>query len=132
MIEAKRHYYKHYCKTTFSLPDGTELMFLELPWRDNEIGESCIPLGQYVIDRDYTGKHRWYSFRNDETLPRTHIEMHPASLLSHLQGCLAPCFDIKGGENTSNPVAIDSTEACKLLVKWFGDFSWVLNINEAK
>lgn len=128
MINAYRHYYKHYTKTTFTLPDGTELMFLELPWRDNEIGKSCIPEGQYIIDRDHTGNHRWYKFRNEETDPRTFIEIHPASLLRHLEGCLAPCFDIKGGERTSQPVAVRSPEACELLLKCFDEDSWVLNI----
>ena len=132
MINAYRHYYKHYTKTTFTLPDGTELMFLELPWRDNEIGKSCIPEGQYIIDRDHTGKHRWYKFRNEETDPRTYIEMHPASLLRHLEGCLAPCFEIKGGERTSEPVAVRSSEACSLLLEWFGEDSWVLNIRSAE
>lgn len=131
MIEALRHYYKHYTKTTFSLPDGTELMFLELPWRDNEIGKSCIPEGQYIIDRDHTGKHRWYKFRNEETAPRTYIEMHPAAYLRHLEGCLAPCFDIKGGEHTSEPIAVRSSEACALLLEWFGEDSWVINIRSA-
>lgn len=132
MINAYRHYYKHYTKTTFSLPDGTELMFLELPWRDNEIGKSCIPEGQYIIDRDHTGKHQFYKFRNEETKPRTYIEIHPAAYLRHLEGCLAPCFDIKGGEHTSEPVAVRSSEACSLLLEWFGEDSWVINIRSAE
>lgn len=132
MITGYRHYYKHYTKTTFTLPDGTELMFLELPWRDNAIGESCIPEGTYIVDRNKTGRHQWYALRNEETKPRTFIELHPATYLHHLEGCLAPCFDIKGGERTSNPVAVDSREACELLLEWFGDDSWVLRLQEGE
>lgn len=119
---------KHYTEGWLTLPDGTELRTLELPWRDNKIGESCIPAGTYVIDRNKTGKHRWYAFRNEETAPRTFIEFHPASLLSHLEGCIAPCLDIKGGERTDNPVAVNSLKACQMLLDWFGDDSWVLKI----
>ena len=130
MITARRSYYRHYTKSEFALPNGDELMFLELPWRDNEIGKSCIPEGQYIIDRDHTGRHKWYRFRNNQTTPRTHIEMHPVVYLYHLEGCLGPCFDIKGGAHTSNPIAVDSRKACELLIDWFGDSSWALNIVE--
>ena len=131
MITAYRNEYKHYCKTTFELPDGTPMMFLELPWRDNEIGKSCIPYGTYIIDRDHTGKHRWYKFRNEETDPRTFIEIHPANKLSQLEGCLAPCFDIKGGDRTADPIGVDSVKACQKLLEWFGEDSWVLRIVES-
>lgn len=128
MITAYRDYHKHYTATRFTLPDGTPMMFLELPWRDNEIGKSCIPDGVYIIDRDTTGKHKWYRFRNEQTDPRTHIELHPASLVRHLEGCLAPCYSILGGTRTADPVAVGSLKACNTLVDWFGDDSWVLEL----
>lgn len=128
MLTLKRTYNKYYTSGVLSLPDGTELCTLELPWRDNEIGKSCIPEGVYTIDRDHTGRQQWYRFRNEETSPRTFIEIHPASLLRHLEGCIAPCFEIKGGERTSEPVAMRSKEACELLVEWFGEDSFALEI----
>lgn len=130
MITLKRIYHKHYTEGTLTLPDGEQIKVLELPWRDNAIGESCIKEGVYRIDRDHTGRHKWYKFRNEETTPRTYIEFHPASLLGHLEGCLAPCMRIKGGPRTAEPVAVYSTEACQVLEGWFGEDSWALEIRE--
>jgi hypothetical protein len=132
LITARRTYYKHYTKSEFTLPNGEQLYFLELPWRDNEIGKSCIPEGTYIVDRNKTGRHQWYALRNEETTPRTFIELHPATFLHHLEGCLAPCHEIKGGERTSNPVAVNSRKACEKLLQWFGDDSWVLKIEEGE
>ena len=123
-----RKEYKHYTSGEWILPDGQLIYTLELPWRDNQIGKSCIPDGYYTVDRDHTGRHTWYRFRNEETAPRTHIEMHEASLLRHLQGCIAPCMEIKGGEHTSEPVAVNSRQALELLVEWFGEDSFYLRI----
>lgn len=128
MSTLKRIYHKHYTSGLWTLPDGQEIYTLELPWRNNEIGKSCIPEGQYIVDRDHTGDMQWYKFRNEETAPRTHIEIHRASLLRHLEGCIAPCLDIKGGSRTSDPVAVDSLKACELLLRWYGEDSFVLEI----
>ena len=120
--------HKHYTSGEWYLPDGQIIYTLELPWRQNQIGKSCIPNGVYTVDRDHTGKQRWYRFRNEQTAPRTHIEIHPASRLSHLKGCIAPCFDIRGGSRTSDPIAVDSLKACELLLEWFGEDSFLLRI----
>ena len=128
MITAKRTYHKHYTSSVAAMPDGSEIMFLERPWRDNEIGVSCIPEGTYIIDRDHTGKHQWYKFRNEETEPRTFIEIHPANKVTQLEGCLAPCFEIKGGPHTSDPIAMGSRGALAVLLNWFGEDSWVLKL----
>lgn len=128
MISIKRTYHKHYTSGVLTMPDGGELRTLELPWRDNQLSVSCIPEGIYTVDRNTTGRHQWYALRNEETEPRTFIEIHPANRLSQLEGCIAPCIDIKGGDKTSEPVAVDSIKACKMLLDWFGDDSWVLEI----
>lgn len=128
MARLVRTYHKHYTAGEWYLPDGQLIYTLELPWRNNEIGKSCIPESQYIVDRDHTGKHRWYRFRNEEVAPRSDIEIHPAALLKHLQGCIAPCLDIKGGPMTSEPVAVDSLKACELLLQWYGEDSFVLEI----
>ena len=133
MIDLIRTYHKHYTSGVMTMPDGSEIFTLELPWRDNTISTnpleaSCIPEGIYIVDRNHTGSQQWYALRNEETEPRTFIELHPATRLKHLQGCLAPCLDIKGGARTNDPIAVDSLEVCRLLVEWFGEKSWVLNI----
>ena len=130
MITGYREYFKHYTKTPFLLPNGAQRFFLELPWRDNEIGVSCIKEGAYIIDRDHTGRMQYYALRDEQTYPRTAIEIHPASRLKHLQGCLAPCMEIKGGEHTRDPIAVGSGEVMKELLEWFGESSWYLRLTE--
>lgn len=130
MITLYRQYLKHYTKSYFLLPDGSRLYALELMWLNNKISKSCIPENQYIIDRDRTGKMQYYRFRDSETIPRTSIEIHPANRLNQLEGCIAPCIEIAGGDKTANPVATDSIKACNILLDWFGDDSWVLEIKE--
>lgn len=128
MLTLKTTEHKHYTSGVIEHPNGESIQTLELKWRDNAIGESCIPAGIYVVDRDYTGKQTWYRFRDEEVAPRSAIEIHPANKLSQLQGCIAPCMEIRGGPNTSEPVAVGSIEACNILLSWFGDDSFVLKI----
>lgn len=128
MITLRRTYHKHYTSGVITMPDDSAIMTLELPWRDNKIGESCIPEGTYVVDRDYTGRQTWYRFRDEQVKPRSAIEFHPANKLTQLQGCIAPCMNIKGGARTAEPIAVDSIEACKVLLSWFGDDSFYLRI----
>ena len=45
-----------------------------------------------------------------------------ANKASQLEGCIAPCMYIKDG------VGYGSREACELILKWFGDDSFVLEI----
>lgn len=103
-----------------TLPDGTEIAVLERPWLDNKVGVSCIPEGNYIVNRDRTGKHRWFAI--PDAPGRTLIEIHPANKTSQLAGCLAPCSHIEDG------FAHDSVEACELLLQWYGDDSWTLEI----
>jgi hypothetical protein len=62
---------------------------LELPWRDNRVNVSCIPLGTY-------GLAITHSPRFKKPLPlvagvpkRSGIRMHAANEVSELQGCIA-------------------------------------------
>ena len=128
MLTLKTKSFKHYTSGILTLPDGQELVSMELPWKDNKLSVSCIPAGTYTIDRNKTGKHKWYAFRNDETNPRTYIEIHPASLISHLEGCIAFGFELVANKHTSKPVLKGSIKACEKLLELFGDNSWVLKI----
>lgn len=120
MLDLVRDYLPDRTEGTLYLPDGSLLRTLERPDLDNQPNVSCIPEGVYIIDRDYTGKHRYYRFR--EVPGRTDIEIHEASRVYHLQGCIAPCMKLLDG------VAIRSDVACQKLIDLFGDNSWVLRI----
>ncbi len=103
-----------------TLPDGQQLATLERPWLDNKPFVSCIPPDSYIVDRDKTGRFQWYKLR--EVTGRSFIEIHPANKANQLEGCIAPCMYIKNG------VGYGSREACELILGWFGDNSFVLEI----
>lgn len=80
---------------TLRLPDGTEYCTLELPWRDNATGASCIPPGKYKVEMRNSPKFgRIYEVTN---VPgRTSILIHSGNSAgdttkgysSHVEGCI--------------------------------------------
>lgn len=110
MITLKREYDENRTTGILTLPDGTELITLERPWLNNEPFVSCIPEGQYVVCRNQTGKHQWYGLLDVEG--RSFIEIHTATRVDHLEGC----------------IGLQSDADCDLLLEWFGDSDWVLEI----
>lgn len=106
------------------LPDGQEICVLERPWLNNEPFVSCVPAGQYIVEPDTTGRFRYYEL--SDVAGRTEIELHPATRVEQLEGCLAPCMDF----NEKTHTTIRSREACDLIYSFFGPISWVLNIIE--
>ena len=79
--------------------DGVFLAYtLENPWLDNEPFISCIPLGEYKVIKDDTGKFRYWKLLNVEG--RSGIEIHNGNIEKHTQGCiLIGCkFIIKNDE----------------------------------
>ena len=87
-------------------PDGTngtlacEGQFIcktiELPWKLNEKGVSCIPEGEYFIAKRFSPKFQWHLEVLD--VPnRSLILFHPANTALHeLKGCIAPVTQLSG------------------------------------
>ena len=67
--------------------EGFEAETMELPWKNNSPGESCIPTGEYTCRRDTEGAHKYY--RLEKVPGRSHIEIHPANYPHQLKGCIA-------------------------------------------
>lgn len=62
---------------------------LELPWRENQHGVSCIPAGAYaVLFRDSLHFHR-VTLHIERVPERDGIEIHPANHVEELRGCIA-------------------------------------------
>ena len=62
---------------------------LELPWRDNAIGKSCIPAGCYTIrPRETKRRGRHFTFDDSETNPRTAILIHTGNVAADVIGCV--------------------------------------------
>lgn len=69
---------------------------IELPWKRNERGISCIPEGEYDIRKRYSAKYKWHLELVD--VPnRTYILIHPANnAQKELRGCMAPVTKLSG------------------------------------
>jgi len=110
VLTLKREY--HESKTTgmLTMPDGTEIITLERPDLNNQPFVSCIPEGQYIVRRNTSGRHQWYELL--DVPGRSFIEIHTATRVDHLEGC----------------IGLQSDADCDLLLDWFGDSDWVLEI----
>lgn len=77
--------------------DGKRICYtIELPWKDNQRGISCIPEGVYEVATRYSQK-----FGSHLCLPgvkgRSYILIHSANdALAELRGCIAPVEKLTG------------------------------------
>ncbi|WP_408641203.1 DUF5675 family protein [Salinimonas marina] len=120
MLILKRTYWETHTSGTLYLPDGSLRYSLELPDKDNLPFLSCVPEGDYIVDRNTTGAHQYYSLKDVPN--RSHIEIHPANRVTQLEGCIA------FGKAHMDGQLFRSKDTCDELLKWFGDASWVLRI----
>jgi hypothetical protein len=83
---------------------------IELPWKENKRGISCIPEGKYEIQYRFSKKFGAHFILND-VFARNYILIHPANnALKELKGCIAPVTSItRPGEGN------DSRKAMKKL-----------------
>ncbi len=69
---------------------------IELPWKLNEKGVSCIPEGEYFIRKRYSMKFQWH-LEIVNVKNRSLILFHPANnAQSELKGCIAPVTKLAG------------------------------------
>jgi len=110
MLTLKRTYSDEKTTGILTMPDGTELITLERPDLNNAPFVSCIPEGQYIVRRNQTGRHQYYELL--DVHGRSFIEIHTATRVNHLEGC----------------IGLQSDADCDLLLEWFGDSDWILEI----
>lgn len=75
----------------------------ELPWRNNEIGKSCIPAGTYKVQWLWSPKHQRSVYHVQDVPGRTVVEIHAANLMgdidkgyvAQLEGCISPGSEVK-------------------------------------
>jgi Family of unknown function (DUF5675) len=91
--------------TTGTMFAGVQAFFtLELPWRDNLVGQSCVPGGEYLLIPYNSPKHgpTWcldnpaqniYGSWEAPTGGRTSCEIHSANWAEQLEGCIALGFE---------------------------------------
>jgi len=85
---------------------------IELPWRDNRAGVSCIPEGKYELVKRWGprfGRH----LQVRDVPQRKDILIHPANdALRELKGCIAPvCFITGSGKGIRSRLAMKTLSA---------------------
>jgi hypothetical protein len=87
-------------------PDGTQGIIvwkdkivcytIELPWLQNQRQISCIPEGDYVLQKRFSKKYGWH-IQLQNVVNRDLILFHPANdAKKELKGCIAPVTFITG------------------------------------
>jgi Family of unknown function (DUF5675) len=102
---------------------------IELPWKENEKRISCIPEGEYLLQKRYSRKFKWH-LEVIDVKNRKLILFHPANnALKELKGCIAPVTKLSGpglGQQSRRAFAklkrlvyraFDSTEKVKLIIQ---------------
>lgn len=104
----KRTYYKDGTNGTIFYKGIPICQCIELPWRNNERGRSCIPEGRYELKLRYTDRFGRHYLVKD--VPgRQLILLHPFNhALKESRGCLAPVETITGhGKGYGSRAALD-------------------------
>jgi hypothetical protein len=108
--------------TRIYFPEGTQGMLewngtlvcytIELPWLGNQRRISCIPEGEYVLQKRFSPRFKWHlHLRN---VPgRDLILIHPANdAKKELLGCIAPVTQHSGvGKGRSSRKALEKLKA---------------------
>ena len=77
---------------------------LEQEWNSNKVGNSCIPVGEYICEWHESPKYGWcYSVEN--VSGRSHILFHKGNVAKNTKGCIL-LGEKLGVLNGSNAVLI--------------------------
>jgi hypothetical protein len=78
-----------YTTGTLSINGERECHTLELPWRNNRRGVSCIPAGVYRLAWVESPSFKRHTLRLEDVPDRDGILIHPANEIKELRGCIA-------------------------------------------
>lgn len=95
-LELTRSYFPNGTNGTIFYEGAPVVHTIELPWKDNHTGVSCIPEGRYQLAKQYSTRFGWH-WLVMEVPAREGILIHPANdALKELRGCIAPVSTITG------------------------------------
>jgi len=103
---------------------------MELPWKENKRGISCIPEGSYECTKeppipanDPQGRKErpYWHFRIHNVPKRSGILIHKITYVKDLQGCIGTGMDFKDFNKDGVPDMADSTKALQKLVDTLPD-----------
>lgn len=101
---------------------------LELPWRDNQKGISCIPAGEYKLS-PYPSSRFGEVYIVNDVPNRTGILIHTGNTASDIEGCIL-VGDSYGKLNGKRAV-LNSRQTFKVLKELLGNEEYMLNIVNA-
>ena len=118
---------------TFILFDGDKKVFecktLELPYRNNAIGASCIPLGNYKVVARNSPKYGNH-FHVLDVENRDYILFHQGNFNYQIRGCVLVGSELKDINNDGEKDVINSVNTLKKLVEITTEFELtIININ---
>lgn len=89
-LELTRTCFPEACNGSIYCGDVFICHTIELPWKDNRKGVSCIPEGRYELRKRFSPRFRWHLLVKG--VPgRSMILIHPANdAARELRGCIAP------------------------------------------
>ena len=105
-LELLRTYYPKGTNGILMQNDVALCETIELPWKNNLPRISCIPEGEYVLEKRYSNRFKWHLQVMHVPL-RQLILIHPANnAMLELKGCIAPVSSLIGqGTGTQSRVA---------------------------
>lgn len=117
MIIIKRWYHNDCTIGRLTLPDGFQCFTLELPWKENERGVSCIPKGKYKAFKRNSPKNGLVV--EFENVPqRSNIQIHAGNYTSQIEGCILVGASVAFLNTDSIPDVANSKDTlAKLLAK---------------
>jgi len=111
--------------------EGHELSTIELAWKDNKRGESCIPPTIEIVNgkekrlrKPYKAVPRTSSKYGNhfiilETTPREYVLWHPANYSRQLRGCIAPGLKHRDIDKDGLKDVVSSKKAMNLMLDKF-------------
>ncbi|WP_348800421.1 DUF5675 family protein [Flavobacterium adhaerens] len=93
--------------------NGTLVCYtIELPWLENQKRISCVPEGEYVLQKRFSPKFQWH-LHLINVPGRDLILIHPANdAKTELLGCIAPVTNLIGiGKGSSSRKALKKLKA---------------------
>jgi len=88
---------------------------LELPWKENKKGISCIPKGWYYACK-YNSPSNGDCISIGGVVGRTHIQIHSANFTRQIQGCIAVGDSLKFLDDDTIPDVTNSRATLRRLL----------------
>ena len=93
---------------------------LELSWKDNKKGVSCIPAGDYNVKKRYSKKYQNH-FHILDVKDRSYILIHSGNFHTHTKGCILVGSDLTHLNNDNDIDVINSKKTLKTLLNTLPD-----------